>query len=140
MSTNTIVLLILALIILVVLVIGFIFGWDKVTPWVPKSNVDNVQSSCSSSCYTNSMYDFCSVQRDLKTGVKGEAKIQATCVVLSLEPSFASRFNIEKCDIDCKKPCTEIKINNVAGDPSLEEGTYNVGTLSNEGKCFIKIK
>jgi hypothetical protein len=139
MSTNTIVLLILALIVLVVLVIGFIFGWNKVLPWVSKSNVDSIQNSCSSACSTNSVYDFCSVQRDLKTGVRGESKIEATCAVFSTEPTLFNKYKVEKCDIDCKTACEQITINGIKGDKTLTTGTYNVGALSTEGTCFINL-
>jgi hypothetical protein len=138
MSTNTIVLLILALIVLVILAIGFILGWDKITPWVSKSNVDNIKSSCDAACSTNSVYDFCTIQRDLKSGVKGESKTQASCAVFSIEPLLYSRFGISKCDMDCKKPCDQITINNIKGDKDLTTGKYDLSLLSDEGKCFIK--
>jgi hypothetical protein len=71
LSTNAIVLIILAVIILVILVIGFIVGWDKVKSWISSTNnVDTVSKACQTSCTTNNQFDFCSMQRDLKDNKK----------------------------------------------------------------------
>lgn len=66
MSTNTIILLILGIVILVVLILGFMIGWDKLAPWIPKNNVDTIVTACSAACSTGSAYDFCLAKKDLK--------------------------------------------------------------------------
>jgi len=134
MSTNTIVLLILALVVLVVLILGFTMGWSKVLPWVSKANVDNVITSCEAACSTNSFYDYCSAERTLKD--KEGNKIITTCSVFSTEKSFI-KYGIKACEINCQRPCAEISINSQKGSSTLNTGKYDVGKLAEEGKCFI---
>ncbi len=60
MSISTIILLILGIIILVILVLGFSVGWNKLLPWVSSNNVNTIVTQCGVSCVQVSAYDFCS--------------------------------------------------------------------------------
>jgi len=81
MSTNTIILLILGIVVLVVLILGFTMGWNKIAPWISGNNVDTIVSACEASCATNSVYDFCVVGRNLKAD--DEKLKDVTCNYLS---------------------------------------------------------
>ena len=106
MSTTTIILIILGVIVLVVLVLGFRIGWDKVLPFLPSNNVQNVVTACSSACATGSEYDFCTAERTLKADGLAEADRKGTCYKFATDSdSKYSEFNIETCStIDCPTP------------------------------------
>lgn len=92
LSTNAIILIVLGVVVLAVLVIGFIIGWGKISPFVSSDNVATISNQCTISCSTNSIYDFCSRGRDLKEG--GKTYKSVTCNYISQKlPKYA----IEKC-------------------------------------------
>jgi hypothetical protein len=100
MSTSTIILLILGLIILVILVLGFSLGWDRVAPFIKTSNLDTIKTSCGAACSTNSVYEFCSVSRDIKDGVN--TKFKATCNDLLTNVTLKARnYGIDECPNIC---------------------------------------
>jgi len=66
LSVNAIILIILAVVVLVMLIIGFTAGWDQLAPWVPSNNVDTIVQQCGIVCSTAKIYDYCSVNRTLK--------------------------------------------------------------------------
>ncbi len=75
MSTNTIILLILGIVVLVVLILGFTTGWDKLAPWLSGNNVDTIVTACEAACTMGSQYDFCTFERDLKASdLPGDVK------------------------------------------------------------------
>lgn len=105
MSTSTIILLILGLIILVVLVLGFTVGWNRLLPFIQTSNnLDTVKASCTIACSTNSQYDYCSALREVKDGVND--KFEDTCYSLATNQSYSARlYGIANCPaIDCSVP------------------------------------
>src|SRR6056297_1442243 len=110
MSTNTIVILILAVLVLVVLILGFTMGWSKIAPWLSQTNVGNIVNSCSAACATGGLYDYCFVERELRDAENNQ--IKTTCAVLA-EADEYSKYGIESCSLDCKRPCEEIEINDV---------------------------
>ena len=92
MSTNTIILLILGIIVLVVLILGFTRGWDKLAPWISGNNVDTIVTACEAACATNSVYDFCMVGRNLKAE---DVKLkEVTCNYLANEQTA---YGVNKC-------------------------------------------
>lgn len=109
MSTTTIILIILGIIVLVVLVLGFRIGWDKVLPFLPSNNIQNVVTACGSACATGSQYDYCTAQRTLKTddliGTNGKPMVDTdgklikqvvgNCDTFSKAPY--TKYNIEAC-------------------------------------------
>ena len=100
MSTSTIVLLILGLIILVVLVLGFTLGWNKILPFVKSNNIDTVVNGCELACTTANTYDFCSYPRPVNDGVN--KKFEATCHDLATNPTFTGRnYGVADCPNLC---------------------------------------
>lgn len=98
LSTNTLILIILGVIVLVVLALGFTMGWDKIAPWIGGgSNVDTIKQQCGVACSTNSVYDYCSMKRDLNDGV--DKLKDVTCYWLSEKKIV---YGIEKCGNFCK--------------------------------------
>ncbi len=97
LSTTAIILIVIGIIILVVLVIGFSVGWGKIAPFLSNSNVGSVSTQCSTACTTNSVYDFCSKQRDLNDGTTTLKSV--TCNYLSQKETS---YGIETCpSISC---------------------------------------
>ena len=135
MSTNTIILLILGLAVLIVLVLGFTMGWSKIAPFLSSSNVDTIATACETACSLGSTYDYCTAPRTLKDAEGNE--IKASCAVLSKESSL-KQYGIKDCSLNCKKPCEEIKINGVVGGflpvgPETNE-MYDVTSLAVDGE------
>ena len=143
MGTNTIILLILELIVLVVLILGFAMGWEKIAPWISKTNVDNIKTSCEAACSTNSQYDFCNVERNLVDGNKN--KIKTSCFVLTGLEEF-QEYSISSCDLNCDFQCNQIEINDQVGTISFVStgNFYDVSSLAdglqNSEFCVIPIK
>ena len=102
MSTNTIILIILGLIVLVILVVGFTIGWDKILPWIKKdNNVDQVSQACELACSTKSTYDFCTRIREIK--ISGDS-FKGTCNEFSNTASdkYDKDYGIKTCpDVTC---------------------------------------
>lgn len=80
MSTGAIALIILAVIVLVVLVLGFSLGWNKILPFLSSNNVESIRTACMAACTTGSTYDFCTDVRNVKDGTN--PKFTATCNAL----------------------------------------------------------
>ena len=100
MSTSTIILLILGLIILVILVLGFTLGWNKIAPFINSNNIETIRNSCGAACSTGSVYDFCSIERDIKDGVN--KKFTATCQELVTNVTFTARgYGLTPCPDIC---------------------------------------
>ncbi len=96
MSISTVILLILGLIILVVLALGFIMGWNKLLPFIGTTNLDTVKNSCAAACSTGAQYDYCAVLREVKDGTND--KFEATCNDLATKQNYISRqYGIESC-------------------------------------------
>ncbi|HLC78774.1 MAG TPA: hypothetical protein VJH92_06630 [Candidatus Nanoarchaeia archaeon] len=70
LSTNTIILIILGVIVLVILALGFFMGWDKLKGIITggDNNVDQIAQACVTACTTQSRYDFCTRDREVKVG------------------------------------------------------------------------
>ena len=113
LSTNAIILIILGVIVLVILAVGFMIGWDKLAPWIPSNNVDTIVQQCGIACNTGSVYDYCSMERELKDAEGNEVK--TSCAVLSILPEF-EKYGVEKCNINCNLPCKDIMINGKKAD------------------------
>jgi hypothetical protein len=100
MSTSTIILLILGLVILVVLVLGFTLGWNKIAPWINTNNIDTIKTSCEAACSTGGTYDFCSVDRDIRDGVN--KKFSASCQDMITNETLRERnYGITECPDLC---------------------------------------
>jgi len=102
LSTSTIVLLILGVAVLVLLIIGFTMGWSNMKDKFlgSSNNVDTIAQACATACSTNSVYDYCTVERELKIEKDVGAfknKQLVTCKNLSSELSFG----IQNCSSIC---------------------------------------
>ena len=114
LSTSTTILLILGVVILVVLILGFTMGWNKVAPWISKNNVDSVMNSCEIACSQNSIYGYCSWARDLK--LEDKKKIEGvTCNFLAEKQT---QYGIEKCP---EIVCEDIVFVELASGEKLED-------------------
>ena len=74
MTLTTIIAIVLGIAVLVFLIFGFTTGWnnlwDKVTNYGGgSSNVDTIVQACDIACSTGSEYNYCTLNRTLKTGV-----------------------------------------------------------------------
>lgn len=143
MSTSTIILLVLGLIVLAILSIGFMTGWKAFSAETGKTNVDDVVEECSTTCSLNQKFSFCSAEKELRFAEE-DFKVLTSCAVLASEPSLKIKYGIADCpQIDCKKPCAEIKIDSKAGflAPIDDLTTYDVTSLANDvpvgQKCAI---
>lgn len=109
LSTNAIVLIILAVVVLVLLIVGFTVGWAQFAPWLSSDNVDTIVQQCGIACSTARTYEFCSVKRTLTAEGKDVA-IDKTCYELA--GTGYEIYDIEKCPAlegqgNCK-PAAEI--------------------------------
>jgi hypothetical protein len=112
LSTSTIILIILGVIILVVLVIGFTIGWNKIIPYVSSSNINTVSTQCLSACSTTSVYDFCSRTFAFNTGTV--TINNATCNYLAQQQT---QYGITACS---SVSCNNIVFATVSSTSTLQ--------------------
>ncbi len=98
LSTNAIVLIILAVVVLVILIIGFTVGWEKLAPWISGDNVDETVNQCSVACSTSSVYNFCSKEVTLKAddlpgGIK---EMKGNCSFFATESDY-EKYGVQDC-------------------------------------------
>ncbi len=135
MSTNTIILLILGLIVLVALIWGFSSSWQSFKKITNPTNVDSVVEECQTVCGLNNKFSYCSAERILNVNEE-DLKVKTSCAVLATLPAF-EKYGIEEClSIDCDLSCEDIVIDGEKGQTDLETGTYDVSLLTEE-PCFI---
>jgi hypothetical protein len=98
LSTNAIVLIILAVVVLIVLILGFTMGWDRLAPWLSSNNVDDVVTACNVACSTGATYDYCTKERTLKADdLPGDLKeVKGDCDFFSTDPEYAM-YGIGDC-------------------------------------------
>ncbi len=140
LSTNAMILIILGVIVLVLLILGFTIGWGQIAPWISTNNVKAIVTACEVVCSTNSVYDYCVVQRELIDSEKN--KIKSNCATFSVFSEY-SKYGIKKCDsIDCDFKCSEILVNgNSASEKAecdeLEEDITSIAKVQAGNKCCI---
>ncbi len=133
MSTNTIVLLILGLVLLVALIFGFATGWDAFKNIANPTNVDSIVDDCQTACSLNQQYSFCSSERTLRINEEN-IEIKTSCYVLSGMDKYSSY--IDGCPaIKCDLSCEQIKINDKFG--TSVSGIYDVSGLV-DGACWVQ--
>lgn len=98
LSTNAIVLIILAVVVLVILIIGFTVGWEKLAPWISGNNVDEIVNQCSVACSTSSVYNFCSKEITLKADdIPGGIKeMKGNCSFFATESDY-QKYGVQDC-------------------------------------------
>lgn len=102
LSTTAIILIILGVLVLVILIIGFSLGWNRIAPWLSKDNVNQVVDACNTACTSKSVYDFCFRGRDM-TAEKAEYKA-LTCnyIANQMQTDTTKNFGIVNCvDLIC---------------------------------------
>lgn len=109
MSVSTLVLIILGIFILVVLILGFVLGWNKLAFWIKSdNNVAEVSQKCEYACGIQSQYDFCVASRkltapeaDLAEADKEAGYKMGTCKFFATD-EFYSRLGIQNCpEVNC---------------------------------------
>lgn len=100
LSTSAIVLIVLGVIVLVILVLGFTIGWNRLLPFVQNNNVENIQTACSVACSTGNSYDFCTQNRTLKTDT---LEFTDNCEGFATNTTYQQyNFGIDECaEITC---------------------------------------
>lgn len=103
LSTNAIVLIILAVVVLVILIFGFTLGWNRIAPWISSGNVDTIVNQCGVACNTKSAYGFCGEEVELKASdlPGGDRVKKGTCYFFSKNKDYV-KYGILSCpSIDC---------------------------------------
>jgi hypothetical protein len=68
LSINAIILIILAVVVLVMLILGFTLGWSRILPILPStSNTDTLVTACNLACSQQGFNDFCNSPRTLNS-------------------------------------------------------------------------
>jgi hypothetical protein len=134
MSTNTIILLVLGVVILVVLIVGFTMGWDKIAPWLSSDNVDTIVTQCGVACSTNAKWDFCSTDRELKSGAM---KVKTNCNLFA-DLDALNPYGVASCNLNCDdyELCTDVEVmvdgelkKGIPGKTACVEPKQDVGDL-----------
>lgn len=102
LSTSTIILLILGIAVLVVLILGFTLGWEKLAPWLSSNNVNTIVNQCQIACTTSDVYGYCSQERilksdDLPDGIK---EVTNNCKFFSETENY-KKYNVGECPELC---------------------------------------
>jgi len=129
LPTNAIILIILGVVVLALLVIGFIYGWNTLLPWLKSDNVETIVQQCNAACVTGGKYDFCSKARELNDG---EIKVKTNCATFAIISEY-NKYGIAECPaIECDFECTDIK---VGKEDEQREGKVFEEVDLIEGKC-----
>lgn len=102
LSTTAIILIILGVVVLVILILGFALGWDKIAPWISKDNVNQIVDACSNACTTKSTYDICLRKRDVIA--EGTTYKNFTCYYMQeeMKSDLSKDFGVSACSgVDC---------------------------------------
>lgn len=130
LSTNTIILLILGLAILVVLIFGFSTGWGFFKNIISPTNVDAIIEECASICGLNQEFSFCSSTRTLRDNDE-DFSVKASCAVLASSPEL-TKYKIQTCSaIQCDLTCDSVLIDdkNAVIAQSGAEKKYDVSAV-----------
>ena len=114
LSTNAIIMIIIGIVVLVVLILGFTLGWDRIFPFFFSSNnVESIKTNCAAACATANVYNYCTFPRALKAedlpgGVK---EVKGTCnsFARTSTPDDYTKYGIERCpsledETTCQNP------------------------------------
>jgi hypothetical protein len=141
LSTNTIILLILGLVILVVLILGFSTGWSFFKNIINPTNVDSIVEECATTCSLSQKFSYCSAEKTLRVN-EDDFSVKTSCAVMANSPELA-KYNVQKCPaIKCDLTCTSIVIDDQAAVVASPGAAikYNVTALASnlaEGQSCI---
>jgi len=91
LGINAVVLIVIGIIVLGILAAGFILGWGNLSALFSGGNIQGVVTSCNLACETLSVYDFCTLPRELKTSDENDGN-KVTCDDLA---TFKGLINID---------------------------------------------
>lgn len=96
LSTNAIIMIIIGLVVLVVLILGFTLGWDRIFPFFFSSNnIETIKTNCGAACATGNVYNYCQLERKLKAEDLPKEGINGTCQ--SFSGSVYAKYGIDAC-------------------------------------------
>lgn len=134
LSINAIILIVLGVIVVVLLILGFVRGWDKLAPWISSDNVGTIITSCQTACVTNDIYGYCiDDSRELKSGDDKFSKV--TCHVLSLDDNL-KKYGVAPCpSVNCKSvvACADTSTPPVKLGYTDKTGTHQQLTIGTRG-------
>jgi hypothetical protein len=132
LSTNAIVLIVLAVVVLVILIVGFTLGWSKFAPWLGGDNVDDVVQQCNVACSTAKTYDYCKKVRDVRLD---EGDLQGKCVGFA---ETKSEWGFKKCDsLKCDPEDENVRV--IEGDLVLYALSSHIN-ITKEKQNLTEIK
>lgn len=96
LSVNAIILIILGITVLVILILGFTIGWNRLVPFVKTNNVQNIVTACDTACTTGAQFDYCSAPRELNDGT---SKYTDNCYNFAIDPEDKgyAKYGIQDC-------------------------------------------
>lgn len=125
LSTNTIILIILGLVVLVVLIIGFTMGFkDLKERFFPENNIQAIADQCNLACSLGQEYEYCNKLKELKSD--SETLKEVSCYILNKKRSGYKVPDCPtiNCDIydhkDLAKAYCEGEWNSANGDSTKE--------------------
>lgn len=124
LSVTTLILIVLGVLVLVMLISGFLLGWNKILPFInPPNNVQSIASACLTQCSLNAKFDYCTQTREINFEddsigdiVSGESY---SCYELAKEDSLG----IDKCEGLC---------------PELESADQKCIVKTRSAACSVK--
>lgn len=112
LSINAIILIVLGILILVLLIVGFTLGWNRIFPFIsPPSNVQEISDQCDLKCSMNAKFDYCSMPREVNLDRKTAdavglpQKITASCADLYDNTTTKTILGIKPCPGLCADAC-----------------------------------
>lgn len=98
LSTTAIILIILGVLVLVILILGFALGWNRIAPWLSRDNVNQVVDACNTACTTKSVYDFCLRGRDMTAEREEYKALTCNYIANKMQDDTGKNFGVAKCE------------------------------------------
>jgi hypothetical protein len=109
LSTTAIILIILGVLVLVILIVGFSLGWNRIAPWLSRDNVNQVVDACNTACTTKSVYDVCLRERDMTAEKVDYKGLTCNYIANYMERDTTKNFGITPC---ADLVCTSVEVLN----------------------------
>jgi len=140
--SSTLVWVIIAAVVMVVLLVGFIGGWDNlgraITGWVSPSNVDTHKNSCKNAANLGSDFDYCCLVREVKFSTEKD-KIRLTCQSNELKADDTSKIDCNKPGLCARVQCS-VKLEDAArGYVGVQEMKKDLCKKKMPAKSFTEI-
>ncbi len=135
LSVNAIILIVLGVLILVLLIVGVTFGWNRIFPFInPPANVQEISDQCQLKCSTQAVFDFCNLPREVNLNretaraVGLPQKISASCADLAQNLTLKV-LGIQDCPGLCNPSCVLSDVDDAT--PGIQ-----LGTICDSAKCL----